>query len=386
MSASPTETRLREAVLEADELDRLIGALRAAGYDVIGPVVRDGVIVLEPVKHAAELPAGWIDEQDPGRYRLVREGSRIFGHTVGFSSWKRFLHPPRVRLWTARADSRSFAITDGADPARPLALLGVRPCDLAAIAILDRVLLGGPWADPVYRERREQAFLVGVQCSRAARTCFCASVGTGPRAASGFDLALTEVQEDGRHYFVLESGTPRGAQLLTGLDARSAGEGEHEAALRATEQAATQITRELDHRGLAARLRGNPEHPHWEKVAARCLACGNCTQVCPTCFCTSMTDVAALGGGEVSRIRRWDSCFSQDFSYIHGGGVRTSVRARWRHWATHKHGTWHEQFGGSGCTGCGRCITWCPAGIDITEETAAIRAGSRKGEASHADA
>lgn len=386
MSTAPANTRLGEVVLEAGQLDRLLDAIRSAGYGLVGPVVREGVIALQPIRGAADLPAGWIEEQGPGSYRLKREGSLFFGHTVGPSGWKRFLNPPRVRLFSATSDGRGFSVTDGADPALPTAFIGVRPCDVAAIAVLDRVMLGGPYADPVYRERREKCLIVAAQCTRAAKTCFCESMDTGPRARSGFDVALTEVREGESHYFVLESGSPKGERLLSGLEARPAGEPERAAAERAIGRASGQMGRTLDTLALASRLRSNPEHPQWEKVAARCMACGNCTQVCPTCFCTSVADAAALGGGGASRVRRWDSCFAPDFTYIHGGAARTSVRARWRHWVTHKLGTWHEQFGSSGCTGCGRCITWCPAGIDFTEETGAIRSVPRREEAPNADA
>lgn len=386
MNAAPANARSHGAVLGAGELDRLLDVIRVAGYGIVGPLVRDGAIVLAPLRSAADLPAGWIEEQGPGRYRLKREGSRVFGHTVGPSSWKRFLSPPRVRLFSARTNGRSFEVTDGADPALPTAFFGVRPCDVAAIAVLDRVMLGGPVADPVYRERREKCLIVAANCTRASATCFCESMDAGPRATAGFDLALTEVREEGRHEFLLESGSARGDELLAALAARPAGEADRAAAARAVEGARGQMGRALETRGLADRLRANPDHPHWEKVAARCMACGNCTQVCPTCFCTTVADTAELGGGGASRVRRWDSCFAPEFTYIHGGGARTSVRARWRHWVTHKLGTWHEQFGGSGCTGCGRCITWCPAGIDFTEETTAIRAVASREEAPNADA
>jgi sulfhydrogenase subunit beta (sulfur reductase) len=284
MSSAPPVTGLQEAVLEADQLDRLLGALRSAGYELVGPVARDGAIVHEPIQGAADLPAGWVEDQAPGQYRLRREGTRLFGHTVGPSTWKRFLHPPRVRLFTAKTDNRTFSVVEGADPARPTAFVGVRPCDVAALAVLDRVMLGGPFPDPIYRERRENTLIVAAHCTRAAATCFCESLGTGPRARTGFDIALTEVQEAGRHYFVLESGSPRGADLLAGLNAGEPGEGELAAVEREIGQASGHMGRKLDTADLPARLRGNPEHPQWEKAAARCLACGNCTQVCPTCF------------------------------------------------------------------------------------------------------
>jgi sulfhydrogenase subunit beta (sulfur reductase) len=109
-------------------------------------------------------------------------------------------------------------------------------------------------------------------------------------------------------------------------------------------------------------------------VASRCLGCANCTLACPTCFCASVSDTTDLEGETAARVRRWDSCFTLDHSYIHGGSVRASLRARYRQWLTHKLASWIDQFGVSGCVGCGRCITWCPVGIDITEEVAAIRA------------
>ena len=133
---------------------------------------------------------------------------------------------------------------------------------------------------------------------------------------------------------------------------------------------AEQMGRELETDGLRELLERNREHPRWDEVSERCLTCGNCTMVCPTCFCTSVEDVTDLTGEEAERWREWDSCFSLDFSYVVGGSVRSSSRSRYRQWMTHKLGTWWDQFGSSGCVGCGRCITWCPVGIDVTEELA----------------
>ena len=110
----------------------------------------------------------------------------------------------------------------------------------------------------------------------------------------------------------------------------------------------------------------------------RCLTCGNCTMVCPTCFCTTTEDVTDLTGDHAERWRHWDSCFDLDFSYLHGGPCAPRARSRYRQWLTHKLGTWHDQFGSSGCVGCGRCIVWCPVGIDITEEAHALRAGAAR--------
>jgi ferredoxin len=259
--------------------------------------------------------------------------------------------------------------------------VGVRPCELAALLVKDRVLLGDAGADPDYRSRRESAFLVAVNCGSPAGTCFCTSMGTGPRSGPGFDLNLTELVDEARHDFVLEVGTERGAAVVERLPHRPAEPTDLEAAEAVLREAENRMGRALETEGLKERLERSYEDPHWEEVAKRCLTCGNCTMVCPTCFCSTVEDSTDLAGTRAERRRIWDSCFSIEFSYVHGGSVRTSAGARYRQWITHKLATWHDQFGLSGCVGCGRCITWCPVGIDITAEARAIgpaeAAGSR---------
>ncbi|MFO7572924.1 MAG: 4Fe-4S dicluster domain-containing protein [Gaiellaceae bacterium] len=374
---SETPTLFGEArVLGPEGLGPLIDALVEAGYRVVGPTVRDGAIVLDEITSADDLPHGWTAEQDAATYRLERrQDEAVFGWAVGPHSWKGELLPSRVRLWRAAAPANGDApaVEEEPPPDRPLALLGARSCDLHAIAIQDRVLLEGRYVERDYEQRRAGAFVVVVNCGVPGGSCFCTSMGTGPRADSGFDLALTEVLEGG-HRFVVEAGTERGAELLASLDTRAATEEDRTASLAVTDEAATRMGRQLDTVGLPRLLAANREHPRFEDVAERCLTCGNCTAVCPTCFCTSVEDVNDLADGSAERWRVWDTCFSIDYSYIHGGSVRRSPHARYRQWLTHKFGTWVDQFGTSGCVGCGRCITWCPVGIDVTEELAAIRA------------
>jgi formate hydrogenlyase subunit 6/NADH:ubiquinone oxidoreductase subunit I len=361
------------SVIERGDLDRLLEALRDRGYTVVGPVRRGDAIVYDTITSSGDLPAGWTDEQEAGHYRLRRrDDGALFGYNVGPSSWKQYLFPPALRLWRARRRERGFDIEAEDTPAPPLALLGVRACEIAALRIQDRVFTGGPYVDPVYRDRRAQALVIAVACVQAGGTCFCASMGTGPAPRDGFDLALTEVLEDGRHAFVAEAGSERGAELLAAVPHRPARPGDLAAAARAVAAAAT-MTRALDPDGLPALLAKSHEHPRWSRTGERCLTCGNCTLSCPTCFCHTVEDVADLAGTTAERVRRWDSCFSQEFSYIHGGSVRPSARSRYRQWLTHKLSAWHDQFGTSGCVGCGRCITWCPARIDITEEVHALR-------------
>lgn len=381
----------------------LFEALTRRGYCVVGPTICDGAIVYQQLTSPDDLPIGWTDQQDGGTYRLKRRNDQaLFGYVVGPHSWKKFLFPPRIRLFRARRTERGFNIVlndvasppapdtpysalndppSGISPSIPIhptapkfAFIGVRSCELHAIAIQDKVFLGGAYVDPTYKVRRENAFIVAVNCGQAGGTCFCASMNTGPKATVGFDLALTEILEPARHYFVVEVGTDRGAAVLQDIPHRPAHIEEVQLAEEIVARTARQMGRQLDTTDIKELLYRNYEHPRWDQVAARCLTCANCTMVCPTCFCSTVEDVTDLTGEHAERWRTWDSCFTMDFSYIHGGSVRASAKARHRQWMTHKLATWIDQFGTSGCVGCGRCITWCPVAIDITEEVRAIRA------------
>ena len=361
-------------VITVDALDDLVDALRARGFRVLGPTVRDGAIVYDDIESATELPIGWTDRQEAGTYRLERrDDDARFGYAVGPHSWKRFLFPPRVRLWRARLNGGLPSVEQEEVDEQPQAFVGVRACELHAVEIQDRVFLGGRHVDDDYAARRRGAFLVAVNCFEPGGTCFCVSMGTGPKAESGYDLVLTELL-DGEHRFLVEAGSDRGAEVLAELPRRPAEDRDVEAADASIASAASHMGRSMETFDLRELLARNLEHPRWDDVARRCLTCGNCTLVCPTCFCSAVEDDTDLAGGEAERWRVWDSCFSVDYSYIHGGSIRPSGRSRYRQWMTHKLGTWHDQFGSSGCVGCGRCITWCPVGIDITEEVAAIRA------------
>ncbi len=363
-----------QATLTVEGLQSLLDALAARGYRVVGPTVRDGAIVYEAVETVRDMPIGWTDEQEGGRYRLVERGDdAVFGYAVGPHSWKKFLHPPTQRLWTATHDGSDIRVTPAPAAEERFAFIGVRSCELHAIAIQDRVLMGGDYADPHYRARRQDTFIVAVNCGTAGGTCFCVSMNTGPKAEDGFDLALTEIEMDSQRRFVVAAGSDAGRAVLAELPHDAATADDIAAADAVVAGTAASMGREMRSDDVHALLLANLEHPRWDEVAARCLSCANCTMVCPTCFCTSVEDASDLTGTETSRSRRWDSCFTMDFSYIHGGSVRASTHARYRQWMTHKLATWHDQFGTSGCVGCGRCITWCPVGIDITEEVRAIR-------------
>ncbi len=360
-------------VLDRASFPAFLSSLKAHGYRVVGPTVRDGAIVYGDIEHVEDLPVGWTEHQDAGTYRLERRNdSALFGYVVGPHSWKKYLFPSHERLWTATSNDGTFTVAPQTLDGAPLALLGVRACELAAIAIQDRVFWKA--GDPSYAARRARTLRIAVQCGQAGGTCFCVSMGTGPAVRTSHDLALTEILTPERHVFLVEIGSPAGAAVLSSVPVRPASEEDEKTAEAIVARAAASMGRTMDVRGIRDLLVNNPEHPRWEIVARRCLACTNCTMACPTCFCQTTEEVPDLSGKKVERWRRWDSCFNTGFSELHATPVRKSTQSRYRQWMTHKLATWHDQFDSSGCVGCGRCITWCPVGIDITEEVAAIRA------------
>ena len=361
-------------VFNASDIDVLIHVLIRRGYQVVGPTIRDGAILYDRLLSAEDLPKGWTDEQQGGRYRLRRrEDEALFGYAVGPHTWKKFLFPSSNVLWKAQRIDGHFQIIPEEQKPPKFAFLGVRSCDLHAIQIQDKVFLEGLYADSIYKSRRHDVFVVAVNCAQAGGTCFCDSAGTGPNATAGYDLLLTEVLRDGRHFFVAQAKGKLASQILAEIPGQEASEAEITAANSAVEETRQHMGRSLQTNGLKELLYRHSESPRWDAVAQRCVSCANCTLVCPTCFCSTVEDLTDLAGQEAERVRKWDSCFTTDFSYLHGGSVRATPRSKYRQWMMHKLAYWLDQFGTSGCVGCGRCITWCPVGIDITEEARAIR-------------
>lgn len=356
-------------VLEYEALDKLLAQLRDDGYAVIGPRLVDGVVKYLPVSSLADLPRGVFDRLGPGHYLTEETDSpHLFAYTPGPEGLKPYLYPSREVVYTAAGDENDFKLEIPSKDYPRYAFLGVRPCDLHAVAILDKVLMDGPHPDPGYTARRSAACFIAVNCSHPADTCFCESTGTGPGMRGLADMALTEVVHDSQSIYGLECFTPTGNTLLNSVARRDATPDEYRAIEQVKTNAREQLQRGININEVRDALLAYGQESHWDDVAKRCLACANCTMSCPTCFCNTMEDTTNLTGSEATRTRVWDSCFTLDFSYIHGGSIRESGGARYRHWITHKLGTWREQFGTGGCVGCGRCIAWCPVGIDITEE------------------
>ena len=365
---------LKMKTLDLGNFESLIETLKKEGYTVIGPSVKEGAIVYDEIESIDDLPKGWGDEQEAGHYRLKkRNDDALFGYVVGPHSWKKFMFPQRLKLWEAERDGKGFDINFPPKPVPKYAFLGVRSCELKAIFIQDKVFNNGMFSDSYYNSIRENIFIIAVNCSQSSGTCFCVSMNTGPKAKHGYDIALTEVINNDEHYFVLDEGSSKGSEVSRKIGAGKSTDTQIKAADDAVLNAEINMTRTMNTAGIKELLYNNHDHPIWTEIASRCLSCANCTMVCPTCFCSNVEDTTDLTGDHAERWRRWDSCFSLDYSKVAGGSFRTSTKARYRQWMTHKLASWQDQFGTSGCVGCGRCITWCPVGIDITQEAENLR-------------
>jgi ferredoxin len=348
--------------------------LKTDGYRTIGPVIGSGALKYGEIDSVADLPKGYRDEQSPGKYRIAKtDTAGYFDYVVGSQSLKTIFHPPRSTLSEVKQHHGQLTFVSSMPAPEKIGVIGARPCEVAAMLLQDKVLTGGEFRDPRYLAIRESTFIVAVNCTRPGGNCFCTSMNSGPKVDKGFDLSLTEIRNGDVSTFIVEVGSERGREVLPKVTHRVATVAESEGADRLLAEAAARMGQTLDTTDIKSLLQDNHEHPQWKDVESRCLACGNCTSVCPTCFCSAVEDVADLAGHQARRERRWESCFTRDFTYIHGGHVRQSGGSRYRHWITHKLASWHDQFGSSGCVGCGRCITWCPVGINIIDEVRAIR-------------
>ncbi len=377
-AAAPFQYRL-----SVSDLESLFSALHQQNYINIGPVARDGAIMLEELDSFTNLAKGYYEDQGRGSYYLDHLADQsLFGYSVGPQSLKKYLHPSRRLLWSARKKENGFDLQLPQAPEK-MAFWGVRNCDLEAIRILDRVFLQGHVVNEWYQQLRKEMFVIAAGCSHPSGNCFCTSMNGSPMPVGDFDLALVEVIGGERQFFLTEVASKRGHDLCVELGFAKAGEADVHAAREVINHAEEQMPPRFTVDETRDLLRNNLEHKHWEEVAARCLSCANCTMVCPTCFCTTTEDVIDLTGDHTERWLRQDSCFTAEYSYIHGGVVRSSTKSRYRQWITHKFMNWHDQFGTAGCVGCGRCVAWCPMGIDITQELAAIKDSKLKKHEAH---
>ncbi|HDJ51540.1 MAG TPA: hypothetical protein ENF25_05010 [Thermoprotei archaeon] len=339
------------------ELRKLFDLLRLKGYRVVGPKLRNNVIRLEELMSFDEMPYGYTDSQSPGRYRLVKSDGESF--RVGPDSLKKYLYPPELVIFSVTKD---WKIREPEFYYPKTAFFGIKPCDMASVLIMDRVQ--GAGGDPYYLRARENSIFIVENCLTPGETCFCGTMGTGPEVKEGFDISYTLIQED--NLVLFRYGSDTGLELLTSLDLEPAPpeiEIKYRRMMReAKEHAQAPFT--ID--DVPDLLEHSLNDEIWKKVSEKCLGCANCNMVCPTCFCFDVIDEPELDGSS-KRVRIWDGCHSYIYAEIAGANLRKDLWARYRHWVLHKFNYWQTQFGTLGCVGCGRCITWCPAGIDLRQ-------------------
>ena len=367
-------TKGKKYIVDVDAINSILTILKGQKFKTIGPKISDNTIIYDELNNINNLPIGITDVHEAGSYRLKkRDDKALFGYNLGPFSFKKYLFPPQITVLKSKKIDGKITILKENEAVEKLAFIGVKPCELHAILIQDKIFLDGEYIDNYYKKQRDNLFIVTTNCTEAGSSCFCTSTNTGPNILEGFDLSITEnISEEG-HYFVIEAGSNAGIKLLNELTLTEASVELLQKVEDKINDARLNMGRTLQTENLKEVLLNNLTHPHWEKIAKKCLSCGNCTMVCPTCFCSNIKDVTSLSGVDNERVRTWDSCFSMEYSYIHGGTVRASIKSRYRQWMTHKLASWQDQFQTLGCVGCGRCIVWCPVGIDITKEALSLQ-------------
>ncbi len=354
-------------LLSLEGIRELFDRLREK-YRVIAPKLKDGLIAFSEVDNFESLPFGYKNVEAPGFYTLERSGG-YFTYTHPYNSFKNFLHPPELALIKVKKEKGKLSFQVHIQE-ETLCLFDIRACDLSALRVLDLVFLHkNSHPDPYYAGLRKGLFVVAVNCTYATSTCFCSTMGTGPEVKEGYDLLITELSEG----FLVEVGSEKGGEILEKVENKSDAERRHfkEKAQRLGETEAMMRVH-FEREGLPERLYGRMDSTYWEHIEKRCVACTSCTQACPTCFCFDILEKNQLDLKESQRVRVWDSCFSPSFATVHRFNLRQSVHSRYRQWLMHKFAYWVDQFDCFGCVGCGRCITWCPVGIDIRDEVRRI--------------
>lgn len=296
----------------------------------------------------------------------ISKGRHDYYTADAMSSAKQFVYPP-YDDYLRIIDKDHLEVEELLPDVEPTLIFGIKACDMAAIKILDRIFLTSPFINQSYAIRRQNTVLAVINCLGAGSQCFCASMGTGPFAKvdSGADLVLTRIDES----WLVEGFTLKGQGFLDQLnDARPSKSDIINKYDQAEQSALAAFSKKLDTTGLVELLAETTDHPVYKDTAInRCLGCTNCTMVCPTCFCFDFKDMTGIGSSTTTRRRHWDSCQELHFSDISHGSFRQTRKARLRQFVTHKLSTWVKQYQTFGCVGCGRCMTWCPSHIDLTE-------------------
>ncbi len=335
-------SRTSDLIVSKDNFFAWLDSLRDQ-FTLIGPVTDDG-------------------QTEFRRIDSVRQLDMAYQSTM-LSPGKVYLYKPREELFRFSLDGDLEIREPRADDERRV-IIGLHSCDTKAVLYLDKTFLGA-FHDPRYEARRNNTVIIELNCETAGKNCFCSSMGTGPylHAETGYDMQLTDFGSE----YLVELKTDRARSMFTVDDVRPAGRDEFVTKQEKEQRVSATFTKRIDTKGLDVLLRKNSQHRVWRITAEEaCLSCSNCVMVCPTCFCYDITDEVSMDRKSARRLRQWDACQDAHFAEVHGGNFRGRRTARLRQFVTHKLAQ-TNQYGVYATVGCGRCITWCPTGIDLTE-------------------
>jgi sulfhydrogenase subunit beta (sulfur reductase) len=316
-------------------------------YDVIAPV---------------ELAEG------VSAYRKIEspEEASLASHNTQKSAKEAFFPQSEVMFRYEKEGNRT-QVTSTEEVNRPRLILASRPCDIQAFSMLDQVFSAKEYTDVYFLKKREKTTIVGFACNDPLSTCFCTSTGGGPFTREGSDIFLVDLGDT----YLVEFLTEKGKALSQNEFLREASEGDVARAKKLEEEASKRMTVPVHLDGIETKLEQMLENPFWDRIHEKCLGCGACTFLCPTCHCFDISDEASQKGGQ--RVRNWDTCLFSLYSMeTSGHNPRPSGRERTRQRLMHKFNYFPKNFQKIACVGCGRCILYCPVNFDIRQAIAEI--------------
>jgi ferredoxin len=331
-------------LMRKEKISELLAKL--SGYDVYAPVLVEGSVSFQKIEKGMHPAMEYRQAQRPPKSVFFPQTEKMFD--------------------LVREGQRFVDIKEAATENKPIAVLGIRPCDARAAAMLDKVF-GWDYDDPYYQDKRNRATVIALACTLPKMphaNCFCTSIGGNPASTEGVDVLLTEINDS----YLVESVTDKGNKLVeaAGPIFTEAGDTDMQQAAKAKQNAEAAIVKKMNLDGVKEALQNCFESDYWKEFSDRCLGCGICTLLCPTCHCFDISDVISHGKGR--RERTWDSCQFEYYS-VHASGhnPRPAKKHRQRNRIYHKFLYMDENLGVIGCVGCGRCTARCPVNIDIVE-------------------
>jgi sulfhydrogenase subunit beta (sulfur reductase) len=311
---------------------------------------------LEAAREWGEL-WGPVRKGDSYAFGLLEDASHaVLDYTRTLLPPKKFFHPPRLPMF--RLEGESYLEPE---PAPNRVLFGVHPCDIHGLLILDKLFLER-FRDPYYAERRSKTAILAMSCIPDDK-CFCKSTNTH-FIDEGFDLAFNDLKD----FFLCWVGSSLGDDLIRLAPELFDSNVQHKDMWRYVEWRRwrdSQFVLQPDLTGMPDIMELSHDHPVWRELGEKCLACGSCSMVCPTCNCYNVADTA-MPDGTGDRERFWDSCTLKEYSLVAGGhNFRADRRDRLLLWYTHKLQKFMSQYGKPSCVGCGRCAVTCPVDINV---------------------